>query len=374
MISKEDVIHAANANGFEDVGFTTAQPFDSHQKFLIDHAAEYGWAEKYGDGLIKSTDPKATLPAAKSIIVLMEVYVKCSYPGFMTGHFGRCYLDDDRVIKKGSIKRLRAFHDFLRNNGIASKSAPYLPHRMAALRAGMGTLGKNCLFYSNKVARRSSWVSPMVIVADHEFPPDDPTTETYGCPAWCRNACIAACPTRALKGNATIEPQKCISFLSYFSEELTPAELRDPMGINVYGCDRCQNVCPRNIPWLAQTLPMNDKIDRMQKDFGLSQLLSMDTAFFKTQIWPHMFYMSSDEIWRWKMNAARAMGNTTDRKYTTDLIRALKSEPDERIRGMAAWALGKLGGNAAKNALEAAKPGSDGVVYDEIIQALNQLA
>ena len=22
-----------------------------------------------------------------------------------------------------------------------------------------------------------------------------------GCPDWCRNACIAACPTRALKGN-----------------------------------------------------------------------------------------------------------------------------------------------------------------------------
>ena len=39
-------------------------------------------------------------------------------------------------------------------------------------------------------------------------------------------------------------------------------ELREPMGLWVYGCDRCQNVCPRNAPWLARELPVNQKVAR----------------------------------------------------------------------------------------------------------------
>ena len=107
-----------------------------------------------------------------------------------------------------------------------------------------------------------------------------------GCPDWCRNACIAACPTRALEGNSRIDPRKCISYLSYFGEGITPLELREPMGMFVYGCDRCQNVCPRNQPWLAQELPINEKVVAKGKYFELSRLLHMDRQYFETYIWP----------------------------------------------------------------------------------------
>jgi epoxyqueuosine reductase len=40
----------------------------------------------------------------------------------------------------------------------------------------------------------------------------------------------------------------------------------------------------------------------------------MDKPYFEARIWPHMFYMSYDDIWRWKMNVARVMGNTLDPK------------------------------------------------------------
>jgi len=312
MISKGDIIKAAHENGFEDIGFTTADTFDTHKEFLASRQEEYGWAEAVGLDLMNGTDPKSILPEAKTIIVLLEVYFKASFPHAMESHFGRCYLDDDRVTKDGLSKRIKAFRGFLRTNGIESKVPFNLPHRFAAARAGMGTFGKNCLFYSNCVARQSSWNLPIAVVVDHEFSPNEPTIE-MGCPEWCRNACIAACPTRALKGNGRIDPRKCISFLSYFGKDITPIDLREAMGMYVYGCDRCQNVCPRNAAWLSKELPINQKVVAKADDFHLSNLLHMDKVFFEKKIWPHMFYMSFDDIWRWNPLWARDHEKKTGR-------------------------------------------------------------
>jgi epoxyqueuosine reductase len=345
------------------------EPFESQRQYLESHQEEYGWAEAVGLGLLEGTDPKNIMADGKTIIVLMEVYFRQSYPPVMASHFGRCYLDDDRVTKDGLTQRIKGFRGFLRDNGMDSKVPFNLPHRVAAARAGMGTFGKNCLFYSKRVARNSSWVLPIAVVVDHEFEPDEPSIG-MGCPDWCRNACIAACPTRALKGDGRIDPRKCISFLTYFGQGITPYELREPMGLYVYGCDRCQNVCPRNAAWLANDLPVNPKVAAKAPDFALEKLLHMDKPYFESKIWPHMFYMSYNDIWRWKMNVARAMGNSLDEKYVNDLIRAFDENPDERVRGMIAWALGKIGGSKAKNALKQFYQDSRATVTDEISKAL----
>jgi epoxyqueuosine reductase len=86
-----------------------------------------------------------------------------------------------------------------------------------------------------------------------------------------------------------------------------------------------------------------------------------------------MFYMSSDALWRWKMNVARVMGNTCDRKYTNALIREFEQNSDERVQGMIAWALGKLGGVKAKKALEKFGKSSNEPVREEISEALRKL-
>ena len=70
------------------------------------------------------------------------------------------------------------------------------------------------------------------------------------------------------------------------------------------------------------------------------------------------------------MNVARAMGNTRDRRYTDDLVQALKTDEDERVQAMAAWALGRLGGEQAVEALRAMVRKSKGVLIEEIDLAL----
>ncbi|MDD5169802.1 MAG: 4Fe-4S double cluster binding domain-containing protein, partial [Syntrophales bacterium] len=338
-------------------------------KYLNEHQEEYGWAEQSGLALMSGTDPGNIMPEAKSIIVLLEAYFQQAFPKSLESHFGRCYLDDDRVTKEGLAKRFKAFRDFLKKGGINSKVPFNIPHRMAAARAGLGTFGKNGLLYAERIARRSSWVISLPILVDREFAPDEPTMR-MGCPEWCRSACIAACPTKALKGNGALDPRRCVSFLTYFGSELTPRELREPMGMYVYGCDRCQNVCPRNLPALGEELPMNVRAAAKVGDFGLTALLHMDRAFFESRIWPHMFYMSPDNLWKWKMNVARAMGNSRDERYIADLVRAFDESGDERTRGMIAWALGKIGGSEAGRALEKFRESSSGIVREEIEVAL----
>ncbi len=370
-LTKEDIIEKAKALGFADIGFTTAEPFISQKEILESRRKEYAWLLKFGADPFQGTDPKNVLPDARSIIVVIDSFFGEAFPSKLEAHFGRTYLNDDRKLRRGYIKRLLALRDFLREAGLEAKIPPYMPHRLAAARAGLGTFGKNCLFYARNGVDGASWNSPVPIVVNREFAPDTPSVE-FGCPEWCRNACIAACPTRALQGQGKIDPRRCISFLTYYGQDLPPREIREAMGLWVYGCDRCQNVCPRNAPRLAARKAVNEKVAEMEEDFELPRLLHMDEKYYETRIQPHMFYMPSSEIWRWKMNTARAMGNSLDPLYAPDLIRAFRENDDERVRGMAAWALGRIGGPEAKMALESFLGESAGGTEEEILHALGR--
>lgn len=372
MLTKQDVIAEAKRLKFADVGFTTAEPFLSQRDYLLKAQKDYEWAEQLGLGLMAGTDPQTILSGAQSIIVLLESYFEESFPLAMERHFGRCYLDDDRVTRDGLALKIKAFRKFLQANGIDSKVPFNLPHRLSAARAGLGTFGKNCLFYARRVACQSSFVFPIALVVNRAFPADEPSI-AMGCPDWCRNACVAACPTRALKGEGRIDPRRCISFLTYYGEGLTPRELREPMGLYVYGCDRCQNVCPRNVPWLSVEKKPNLRVADKAEKFSLPRLLRMDRTYFLQQVWPHMFYMSAEDIWRWKMNAARAMGNSLNPGYVPDLIKAFEENSDERVRGMIAWALGRIGNKEAVVGLKKISKDSEGLVKEEINQAINSV-
>jgi len=369
VLTRNDIIEKALSLGFADAGFTTAEPFGGQREYLRVHQDEYGWMERGAPGLLAGTDPRVFMAPAKTIIVLLEPYFREAFPPLLECHFGRCYLDDDRVTKDGLSLRIRAFRNFLRDGGIDSRVPFLLPHRASALRAGMGTLGKNGLFYSGRAAGKSSWVLPLTFVVDHEFEPDSPSGG-MGCPEWCRSACVAACPTKALRGDGTIDPRKCISFMTWHGKEITPKKLREPMGLYVYGCDRCQNVCPRNLPWLSRGRPANLRVEAKAADFDLRVLLHMDAAYFQGRVQPHMFYLSAGNLWKWKMNVARAMGNSLDDAYVPDLVRAFEENDDGRVRGMIAWSLGRIGGAGAKAALEKFLGGSEGDLRGEIEAAL----
>ena len=360
--------------GFEDVGFTGPEPLAEYIKEIDSRPREmYAWAQTDHFNVRQGAKFAEKHPWCRSLLVLIRNYHRESFPQQLLGIIGRCYLVDERKIKGREHQRLMAYLAFLKTEGIRIWFDEEIPARMSAARAGIVTYGKNCFAYARNSMRGASWLESIPLVLDAEIEPDEPSIE-LGCPSWCKNACLAACPTGALYAPKKMNPRRCIAFNSYYGEGLTPLELREPMGTWVYGCDRCQEVCPRNQNWMHQALPENSDLMPRVSDFALTTLLKMNEDHYVNKVWPQAFYISRKKVSKWQMNAARALGNLGDRKNVPLLVKALNENPDEIVRGMSAWALGRLGGKTARKVLETARNNENGIVKAEIEQALEILS
>lgn len=359
--------------GFADVGFTSADPFTGYIDQIRSRPDEhYGrWiTERFS--LIGGAQVREQYPWAKSIVVLLKNYHRRRVPAQLAGVIGRGYLVDERVDKGQEHGWLMDYFTLLKAEGIRFRHDSSLPARRAAARAGLITFGKNCIGFANRVARGSSWQEIIPLVLDVEIEPDEPTMEIR-CPSWCANACMTACPTRALYAPAKLNPPRCISYNSYYGDTITPLEMREPMGTWVYGCDRCQEVCPRNTPWSQQDLPPNPELEARVEDLLPQTLVNMSQEHYEQKVWPKAFYIPRDKRAKWQMNAARSLGNLGDRGFVPDLVRALEDNPSDMVRSMAAWSLGRLGGAKAKQALERRRASESDEVKAEIALALKDM-
>jgi epoxyqueuosine reductase len=169
--------------------------------------------------------------------------------------------------------------------------------------------------------------------------------------------CIAACPTGALDGDYTMDPRRCISYLTIELRGVIPRTLRPHLGNWIFGCDLCQQACPWNgeasTAWAYELTP------------HLPGLLAMDEPAFRARY-------RQTAVWRAKRagllrNVAIALGNSGNRDATPALARALAADPSALVRAHAAWALGQLRGTAAERALDAAlRDEPDATVVEEV--------
>ena len=129
-----------------------------------------------------------------------------------------------------------------------------------------------------------------------------------------------------------------------------PLELREGMGTWIHGCDVCQQVCPRNQAKLRAKLPPNAFLEYMVDDFRLEKILNITVEHYR-RIYDllAMNYINDKRYFR--RNAAVALGNQGSQEAIPALTQVML-DPDELIRGHAAWALGRIGGRQAKQALE----------------------
>ncbi len=343
--------------GFVAVGIATAEPFDLYAGELASRPEMYQWGKTLSQtasvrdlDLFRFIDPKGYIPEVKSLVVVTDSYFEEDFPPSLVGKIGRCYLKglfcpEDTVHSR----RRKEFKKFLQGLRMKTIYGP-APARLAGARAGITNYGKNCFAFANEAVGKSSFIVNEPYLIDRELEPDPPTMK-IGCPENCQK-CLEACPTGALYAPLKMDPRKCLSYHSYFNDGEIPRELRSKMGTWIYGCDLCQEACPRNKIWLEKKKSMNSAMTERGKDFQLPTLLTMSQEHYEQRVWPLLYYIRKENRRLWQRNAAVALGNQGDENDVPILAGALQ-EPDPLVRAHVAWALGKIGGKRARAALEA---------------------
>ena len=194
-------------------------------------------------------DPRFSLesfmPEAESAFVICKGYGKRHE--FETDRSPRGLFSEIAVGTDYHItmrETLSALDDELRKlygEGYKSKihvDAGPLPERLMAATAGLGYIGKNGCLITEKFG---SLCNIGCLVTNIKIK----NSARYASADECENCelCVAACPGGAL--NNSFDKNKCISCLTQTKRPLTEEEKR-LIGISLYGCDICQNVCPKN--------------------------------------------------------------------------------------------------------------------------------
>ncbi|MGO8946750.1 MAG: tRNA epoxyqueuosine(34) reductase QueG [Ktedonobacterales bacterium] len=374
--------------GFDLVRVATADPLSKTEACLKDRIAS-----GYFDGMDwfsaaraeVACNPRALLPEARSIVSLATFYLTQAErdqttPGDPHGRIS-CYAwgdDYHQVIRE----RLDRIADFMRNyiSGPPGKCIAFVDtgrmvDRAVAERSGLGWYGKN----TNILTKGwGSWVFLSEIVTSLELEADAPIAANCG---QCE-LCLHACPTNAFVAPYVLDSRRCISYLTIELRGSIPVELRPLIGSHIFGCDICQEVCPVNQlaekRLLARGWPRQDGGYRPRLEFApkteigsspaLLPLLALDEDEFRRRF-------NNSPIKRAKRrgllrNVCVALGNIGDPIAVPALIAAL-SDKEALVRGHAAWALGRIGGQMARAALvQAQTADQDIAVRDEARYAL----
>ena len=244
-------------------------------------------------------------------------------------------------------------------------TGPILERELAA-RAGLGAQGKNTNLLSRDLG---SWFLLAEVLLTLDLAPDPPVADLCGrC-----TRCLDLCPTGALAEPFRLDARRCISYWTIEHRGDLPQAAREMVGEWVFGCDVCQEVCPWNLRGEArdERAPADHPALRLppeRRELDLEGLLHLGREEYVERF--RGSPMKRAKLEGLQRNAAVAMGNRRDPAYVAPLARALAGgEPV--VRRHAAWALGRIAGEAARRALEEALAReSDEAVRAEVRSAL----
>lgn len=366
---QRDFVAYAMSIGVDKIGFTTAAPF-TELKNRLRRQQELGYQSGFEESDIqKRTEPLQLLDEAESIVAIAVAYpsrmqnAPIGKRGARRGIFCRASWGVDyHTALRERLKLLSAWlEEHVKGVRIESMvDTGALVDRAVAERAGIGWSGKNCSIITPEFG---SYVYLGELITNIPFAPDKPMEDECGD---CR-LCLDVCPTGALIQGGQLDAQRCIAFLTQTKGTL-PDEFRSHIGNRLYGCDTCQTVCPKNkgkINWIHEEFMPDPELAKPL----LTPLLTMTNREFKGK------FGHVSGSWRGKKpiqrNAILALAHFKEEAAIPDLIALLHKDDRPVVRGTAAWALGKIGGDTAQTALhEAEATEQDEEVLSEIYKGL----
>jgi epoxyqueuosine reductase len=129
-----------------------------------------------------------------------------------------------------------------------------------AREAGLGWQGRHSILINRKIGS-FFFIGILILNIDLEY---DPPFAGENC-GECR-LCLDECPTGAINDNRTIDARRCIANVTIERRGPVPEELVPYLGRRIYGCDRCQEICPWNKkakPGRTPEFRINDEIAGM---------------------------------------------------------------------------------------------------------------
>ena len=244
MINTSEIRDKSKELGFSACGFARAEPLPLGS-FLDEWVAHslHGNMHYMEKNMDRRLNPELLFPGVKTIIPLLASYYKEGYKPGENLKVSRYAVGRDyhKVLKK----RGQALIDWMgeMKPGIRARifvdTAPIMEKEWAR-KAGLGWIGKNtCLIRPGE----GSWFFIGIIMTDLELTPDPPENRNL-----CGNCsrCIDNCPTKALSANGILDARKCISYLTIELKDRISDEYTGQTDNWLFGCDRCQEVCPSN--------------------------------------------------------------------------------------------------------------------------------
>jgi epoxyqueuosine reductase len=215
----------------------------------------------------KRINPEILFPGAKSLIVTGISYYseikqkKNGVPVISRYAYGTDY---HYVI----TRKLEELLLFIKDTDPSARGRSFVDsssilEKAWAKEAGLGWQGKHSIVINRKIG---SFFFIGILILNKEIEYDQPFESEY-C-GDCR-LCIDLCPTGAINNDRTIDVRKCIANLTIEDRGPIPDEIIPKLGGRVYGCDRCQEVCPWNnkaIPDAHPEFRLADEIAEMGSD------------------------------------------------------------------------------------------------------------
>ncbi|AYC30211.1 tRNA epoxyqueuosine(34) reductase QueG [Paenisporosarcina cavernae] len=366
---QEEVRAYAKFIGIDKIGFASAAPFVELKARLI-RQQELSYQSGFEEpDLEKRTTPKLLQPDAQSIISIALAYpsrmkdAPQGKKGARRGIFARASWGDDyHHVLREKLAMLEMFIVEHYPGAVLTSMVDTgeLSDRAVAERAGIGWSAKNTSIITPEFG---SYVYLGEMITNISFRPDTPIEDQCGdC-----TLCLDVCPTGAIVEGGQLNAQRCIAFLTQTKSYL-PDEFRVKIGNRIYGCDTCQTVCPKNKGVDFHLHPEFEPDPEKVKPL-LQPLLKINNRAFKEQ------FGQMSGSWRGKKpiqrNAILAIAHFKEIEAVDDLIEIMQNDPREVIRGTAAWAIGKIGTDAGRVALEEAmKKEQDPTVIEEIRKGL----
>jgi epoxyqueuosine reductase len=243
---------AARELGFEACGITDLAASDAA-------AALARWLDQGFNGEMRYMERQAAVrreparawPEARSALVVLHNYHQVhAEPAPGRGRIARYALGDDyHAVIGDKLEQLAAGLLAAAGSGrfrVYVDAGP-LPERDLARRAGLGWIGKNTMLIRPGLG---SFTFIGVLLTDLALAPDRPF-DADRC-GTCRR-CLDACPTDAFPEPRVLDATRCISYLTIEARGPTPPPLRPLVGDWLFGCDVCQDVCPWNVRFAAET-------------------------------------------------------------------------------------------------------------------------